>query len=252
MARKRARYFRDVSTTRGKKRVYSSSSAVLKRLRTGGAYTNVVGTSGKRSSCKKELKYKDITSSFTCSQLDTGVPHYELLPHITQGSGDGQREGREIHLKKIDYLIKFVDSAVRCSSIGSASDIVRAVLFHDTQANKQLLANAPSNQDILIGTDWTVGLPNPTNSDRIKILRNWSMVSTPDVVSDGAAGTEMGRPRIWYKKGSVRFGGNGKKIVYAATTGSGADMVSDNIYFSTRTGINNFTGLVNFRVWYYD
>lgn len=242
-------YSRNVSTSRGTKRVYSTDRGVLKRLRTGGAFST--GASYKRNSCKGELKYKDIALNKSVPTAASVPPDYELLPIITQGSGDGQRDGREIRLKKIEWNIYWYDSAARAATTTSASAILRFNLFLDTQCNGQLIANALKDDQIMIGA-MENSLPNPLLADRIRMLKTKFKVLPGQPVSLGTGGAFVGVSRTYSDRGSYTFSGDGRKIIYQGTTGtSGADLPTDNIYISTKSTSTNISYTGSVRLWYY-
>lgn len=251
--RKRARiYKRDVSTTRGKRRLYSTDAALLKRIRTGGALSAATSYS-RRGGCSPVLKYKDynVANTFLLT-LNPNKPFLELLPGIQQGSGDGQRDGMSIHLKKIDYKLYISDTAARATTPGAAAGIARVNIWHDTQANSQLITAAPDMNVIMLGATGHA-MPDPTKADRFKLLRTKFIYSNATCVPTGNAATYTGQSKIYPWSGSIRFGKNGKKIMYTGNGNDGAAMVSDNIYVSAAaaTGTNDFSIAGTIRVWFY-
>lgn len=247
---------RKLSTTKGVKRIYSNDAAILSRIRTGGSRINRSLSSKIYGACKPELKSFDVyLQTVAFSNIDT-YASTSLVAGIVQGTADGQRVGREIRVKKIEFRAEVRDAGVIPSAL-NGDEGYRIDIIRDTQNNKLLInaAGQLKDSDYMGGAvaDKLIGLPTVTMQERVKILRSIRKFVKPSFYYGATNVAASPLATNYHHSGSIRFPNKGLKIVYAGVAGTGADLPSDDIRVylpCTSSFSGSFSGY--FRVWYFD
>lgn len=236
--------------------MYSNDAAILNRIRTGGSRLNRQVYSKIYSGCKPELKSYDVFLNGTSfSNADTYAAT-SLVAGIVQGTADGQRVGREIRVKKIEYRLQVKDAG-QIPTGGNGDEGYRIDIIRDTQNNKQLInaAGQLKDSDYMGGavTDKLIGLPTVTMQERVKILRCIRKFIDQSFWYGATNVAATAKATDYHHTGAIRFPNKGLKIVYAGVAGTGADLPSDDIRVYLPCTVSPTLTLSGyFRVWYLD
>lgn len=196
------------------------------RTRTVGYYGRFSGASHPN----QELKYMDqeididpITSAFTDPTIPTTAGTLVVIPQNTSQSGRIGRYSRIVSIAwSYTLTLKPQDVAV-APNVGPLSNIVRIVLFVDTQAN----ALAPVATDLFQNAATFDSFRNLDNSTRFMVLMDRRITLDVKGVGGGANATKC-------NSGSTLHNGNFFKkinipIEYAGATGAIGEIKSNNI-----------------------
>jgi hypothetical protein len=213
-------------------------------------------------SCKGELKAYDLFQSATNFQAVDTTAAVSLVAGIVQGTADGQRVGREIRVKKIEYRLQVRDPGslpIGIFPIGTYDDGYRIDIVRDTQNNKQLInaAGQLKDSDYMGGAvvDKMIGQPIVAMKERVKILRSHRKWIRNQIWYGAANTAATALANCYHHNGTIRFPGAGLKILYAGITGTGTDLPSDDIRVylpCTSSVVANCTVTGYYRVWYTD
>lgn len=150
-----------------KRRSATTRSALVARNRTSTRNYRSSGYIGRFSGRAGELKFFDQEAAIV--GIPTSGVDWELVGGSTygipQGTGPTERIGRKITLKKI--MVRGYLKNVASGSSAQTSDVVRMILFQDTQAN----GAAAHAADVLESATWN-SFNNLENSQRFKILKD--------------------------------------------------------------------------------
>lgn len=210
-------YWSLVNMSTKRKRKGSSAGRSAKRFRKGfdrtaGQYKG--GSAG-------ELKWIDVDlADSTLAAGGVFLPTNGDLPLIAAGTGESQRVGRKVWIKKILMKYSLILAATAGATINPAQDRVRVILYHDKQCNGAIPAAA-----IILQTVTVNGFRNMENIGRFNILYDKiHVMNCVAAAGDGAANDSapMARQGKFYKNCNI-------PIEYSGTAGTIGEIRSNNL-----------------------
>lgn len=142
------------------------------------------------------------------------------LPLIAAGTGESQRVGRKVWIKKIQMKYTVTLSATSGATIGAAKDRVRVILYHDKQCNGAIPAAS-----IILQTVTVNGFRNMENIGRFNILYDKiHVMNITAAAGDGGANDTpvIARQGQFYKNCNI-------PIEYSGTAGTIGEIRSNNL-----------------------
>lgn len=173
--------------------------------------------------------------------IDTGEVLQDSVVEVDQGTGEEQRIGRKITVKKISMRLKI--ELPTTSNPNSSSDITRIVIVQDRQCNGTALTWTDVFEDANV-----FSFMNLSNKNRFRILFDKAYATNSSAGSFDGTNDQFGSFYIsdqWHKKLNI-------PIEYSGTGSAIADITSNNIALiaCSENAVARFEG--NIRVRYTD
>lgn len=130
----------------------------------------------KRVDRRAEVKYTNTNYSTTLAT--GGFTTYDLCP-IAQGDGPGEREGNEVEVKSVSVRIA-LDSSPNSGVL--TPNAVRIVVVRDNQQEPSVL---PPGTDVFFNNgDWNSHINNPQQTGRFTVLKDTTVMTTPNTLAE--------------------------------------------------------------------
>jgi len=180
-------------------------------LRRGGYYGRMGSA---RRGAMPEMKFFDTTLSFLFDTTGE-IPNSGQLTLITQGTGESQRDGRDVYIKSISikgHMTLTPAAAATCSGN------THLFLILDTQANGE----AATATTVFTSASFSVAHLNLANSQRFRIIKHWVHEWNPPAGATTAY-NNVNQTLSYYKKCNI-------KVMINNTDGAITGIRSNNLF----------------------
>ncbi len=166
-----------------------------------------------------ELKFHDVV--FDDAVIDVGGTVEDSIVKIPQGVTEVQRLGRKCTIRKIGWRYELILPEIDALATASSSDIVRVMLFHDSQANGATAAVL----DILETANYQ-SFNNLVNKGRFNILMDKTLTLNYQTLASDGAGVVSS---AMVTKSGTFFKSCNIPIEFNSTAGAITEIKSNNI-----------------------
>ncbi len=178
-------YFAGLSTynPRAPKRARVTYARPAARVYPG--YTRSAGNYGRYRGLGAELKFHDVDLDDAVVASAGGIT--DSINKIAQDTTEKTRVGRKCTIKKIGWRYNYTLPEQDAVADPAAGDVLRMILYHDTQANGATAGiGGSTGGTLLVAADYQA-FNNLTNSGRFKVLMDRTVsINYQTTASDGA------------------------------------------------------------------
>ncbi len=156
----------------------------------------------------------------------------EVIPNIATGTGESGRVGRYIHIK--NWMARAAVRLPSQSTAAATSDVVRLILFVDTQTNGTL----PLVTDLLESANWQ-SFNNLANRTRFRVLSDMTWAMNSQTGAGDTTNQHFGASTVHFNLPKTM----NLAMEYDGVTGATAERKSNNLYWLliSRDGVCNLT-----------